>query len=54
MDISSPNLVNFDSGVFSGPVMPCGDMHQSITDALIILIIFPVSATELNSLTISK
>jgi len=30
MDISSPNLVNFDSGA-----MQCGDIHQSVIDALV-------------------
>ena len=33
MDVSSPNLVNFVSGL---PAVSCGDMRQSVTDALVL------------------
>jgi len=34
----------------AGPVIPCGDMHQSLTDALVYLLIMQVSLVDLLDL----
>jgi len=38
------NFVNFFS---AGPVIPCGDMRQSLIDALVYLLIMQVSLVDL-------
>ena len=47
MEICSPNLVNFDY-----MALLCGDMHQSVTDALVFYITFIIS--YLQNLTLKQ